>query len=253
MVVVDPTTGDVSKSGYSMPPSVVVGVTSPQTCVVLPGRLRALRRAGLRVLVVSGPGHLLEQTAQSVGVEAIAIPLKRGIAPFSDILSLIRLWWLLNRMKPDLVEFSTPKAGFLGNLAAKLCRVPARVYLLRGLKLETSSAFKRRILLAAERMAAGCAHVVLCNSQSLRAEALALGIAADEKLVMLGDGSSNGVDVERFSPGASDVRGQFGIPRDAPVLGFVGRLTCDKGLPELIEAFAMVLKAEPSVYLLLVG
>jgi glycosyltransferase involved in cell wall biosynthesis len=253
MVVVDPTTGDVLKSGYSMPPSVVVGVTSPQTCVVLPGRLRALRRAGLRVLVVSGPGHLLEQTAQSVGVEAIAIPLKRGIAPFSDILSLIRLWWLLNRMKPDLVEFSTPKAGLLGNLAAKLCRVPARVYLLRGLKLETSSAFKRRILLAAERMAAGCAHVVLCNSQSLRAEALALGIAADEKLVMLGDGSSNGVDVERFSPGASDVRGQFGIPRDAPVLGFVGRLTCDKGLPELIEAFAMVLKAEPSVYLLLVG
>src|SRR5258707_9466857 len=87
MGVVDPTRGDVLKSGHPRPPSIVVGVTSPQTCVVLPGRLRALRRAGFRVFVVSGPGRLLEQTAVNEAVEAIAIPLKRGIAPFSDILS----------------------------------------------------------------------------------------------------------------------------------------------------------------------
>jgi glycosyltransferase involved in cell wall biosynthesis len=37
------------------------------------------------------------------------------------------------------------------------------------------------------------------------------------------------------------------------VLGFVGRFTRDKGLPELIEAFAMILAAEPAAYLLLVG
>jgi glycosyltransferase involved in cell wall biosynthesis len=36
-------------------------------------------------------------------------------------------------------------------------------------------------------------------------------------------------------------------------LGFVGRLTCDKGLPELIEAFDFILLAEPEAHLLLVG
>jgi len=239
--------------GQSTQFHIAVGVTSPQTCLVLRGRLRALREAGFRVSLISGPGELLEQTAQREGVEAFAIPLKRGIAPLSDLLALIRLWRLLRRLKPDMVEFSTPKAGLLGSIAAKLCRVPARVYLLRGLKLETSRAIKRRILLAAERMAVSCAHVVLCNSPSLRAQALQLGVASAEKLVVLGNGSSNGVDLERFSPGPSDVRERLNIPRDEYLLGFVGRLTCDKGLPELIEAFGLILKAEPRVYLLLVG
>ena len=237
----------------STQPHILVGVTSPQTCLVLRGRLRALREAGFRVSLISGPGELLEQTAQREGVEAFAIPLKRGIAPLSDLVSLLRLCRLLRRLKPDIVEFSTPKAGLLGSIAAKLGGVPARVYLLRGLKLETSRAIKRRILLAAERMAASCCHVVLCNSHSLRAQALQLGVASAEKLVVLGDGSSNGVDLERFSPGCSDMCEQLNIPRDAYVLGFVGRLTSDKGLPELIEAFRLILKEEPRAYLLLVG
>ena len=138
-------------------------------------------------------------------------------------------------------------------LAALLRGVPRRIYMLRGLKLERSRGFKRWVLLTAERVACSCAHRVLCNSKSLRAEALALGLAPSAKLLVLGEGSSNGVDVERFSPGPSAVREQFSIPREAPVVGFVGRLTRDKGLPELIEAFDRILLAEPSTHLLLVG
>ena len=74
-----------------------------------------------------------------------------------------------------------------------------------------------------------------------------------QKLKLIGDGSSNGVDVDRFSPGPSDVRDNLGIPVNAFVLGFVGRLTCDKGLPELMESFDTILEAEPETHLLLVG
>jgi len=94
---------------------------------------------------------------------------------------------------------------------------------------------------------------VLCNSHSLRAEAIALNLAPAAKLRLIGEGSSNGVDVERFSPGPSGVRGRLGLPAKALVLGFVGRLTCDKGLPELMEAFDTILHAEPEAHLLLVG
>jgi glycosyltransferase involved in cell wall biosynthesis len=87
----------------------------------------------------------------------------------------------------------------------------------------------------------------------MRAEALTLGVAPAAKLHLLGGGSSNGVDVDRFSPGPSEVRDRLGIPPEAPVLGFVGRLTRDKGLPELIEAFDAILQAEPEAHLLLVG
>jgi glycosyltransferase involved in cell wall biosynthesis len=234
-------------------PHIVVGITHPQTCLTLTGRLRALREAGFRVTLVSSPGELLNRTAAREGVESIAVPIQREIAPLADIVSLARLWWLLLRLRPEMTEFSTPKAGLLGTVAAWLAGVPVRIYMLRGFKVEGTRGFKRRILLAAEKVASACAQVVLCNSRSMRAEALALGVVPEAKLNLLGDGSSNGVDVERFSPGPSDVRGRLGLPRGAPVLGFVGRLTCDKGLPELMEAFDAILKAEPAAHLLLVG
>ncbi|HLY39901.1 MAG TPA: glycosyltransferase family 4 protein [Terracidiphilus sp.] len=232
---------------------IVIGITHPQSCLLLSGRLRALREAGFRVVLLCAPGKPLDRVAKSEGVETIAIPMERGIAPLRDMLSLFRLWRVLRQLQPDIVEFSTPKAGFLGMVAATLARVPERVYLLRGLKLESTSGFKRRLLCAAERVASLCAHHVLCNSASLTRVACDLRLVDSEKLLLLGDGSSNGVDVVRFAPGASDVRRNLGLPPDAPVLGFVGRLTRDKGVRELFDAFEVILKARPSVYLLLVG
>jgi glycosyltransferase involved in cell wall biosynthesis len=155
--------------------------------------------------------------------------------------------------QPDLTEFSTPKAGLLGSIASLLAGVPRRVYMLRGLKLESTRGLKRRILLITEKVASRCSQVVLCNSESMRSEALALGIAPASKLKVLGEGSSNGVDLARFSPGPSGVLERLGIPADAPIVGFVGRLTADKGVPELIEAFDTILKRVPDAHLLLVG
>lgn len=233
--------------------SILVGVTSAQTCLVLRGRLRALRFAGFRVTLVSSPGPLLESTAASEGAEAAPIPIERAIAPLSDLFALYRLWRLLGRIRPDLVEFSTPKAGLLGILAARLRRIPRRVYLLRGLKLETTTGLKRRMLLAAERLTCRSAHKVICNSASLRDRALALRLVPASKLVLLGGGSSRGVDILRFCPGPSAMRARWKIPAAAPVIGFAGRLTRDKGIPELIDAFEQVLRRYPQAHLLLVG
>ena len=242
--------GTAQKRGVRM----VVGVTSPQTCLVLSGRLRALREAGFEVTVVSSPGELLQRTVEADGVDACSIPLRRGLAPVADLGAFLGILWFLLRRRPRIVEFSTPKAGLLGSVAACCLCIPQRVYMLRGLKLESASGWKRRVLVGAERMAARCAHVVLCNSESLRQEALALGVAPARKLVVLGDGSSNGVDMERFRPeGASAMRARLDLPDGEPVLGFVGRLTGDKGIPELLDAFDLVLERYPRCWLLLVG
>lgn len=234
-------------------PLVVVGITHPATCLVLRGRLRALRSAGFRVVLISGPGPLLDQVADEEGIAVVRIPSRREIAPLADLASLWHIFWALRTLRPDMTEFSTPKVGFLGTLAAKLCGVPVRVYMLRGLRLETLRGLRQRIVLAAERIAAACAHLVVCNSESLRAKAIALRIAPESKLRLIGSGSSNGVDVERFAPGPGRVREDLGIAPDEPVVGFVGRLTQDKGVPELVAAFDEVLRAVPSARLLLVG
>jgi glycosyltransferase involved in cell wall biosynthesis len=241
--------------GQPLPPAqhIVVGITDAQTCKNLTGRLRALGDAGFRVTLVSAPGDLLLATAREQGATAIALPMRRGIAPVADLISFWGVLRLLKRLRPDLSEFSSPKAGLLGNLAAKLAGVPARVYMLRGLKFETAAGLQRMILVQAEWLAAACAHVVLCNSESVRTKALELGIVPPTKLRLLGGGSTNGVNLERFSPGPSDVRERMGIPDEAPVVGFVGRFTRDKGVPELIEAFGSILKEQPEARLLLVG
>lgn len=239
-------------------PSIVVGITNAQTCLVLRGRLHALREAGFDVTLISSPGELLGRIAAEEGVHSIAIPMERGIALFADLISLFRIWRVLRRLRPDISEFSTPKAGLLGNLAALLCGVPHRVYFLRGLRLETATGWQRLLLLFAEKVASACSHTVLCNSSSLQQRAGMLALASHRRLCLLGHGSSMGVDVDRFSPdrdkAESDrIRYSLGMPLDAPVLGYVGRLTRDKGIPELLLAFEQILDRVPEARLLLVG
>jgi glycosyltransferase involved in cell wall biosynthesis len=234
-------------------PRLVMGVTSDQTCLVLRGRLRALRLVGFDVTLISSPGENLTRLVMEEGVTACPLPMRRGIAPLADLVSFIAICRILLRLRPSITDFSTPKAGLLGNLAAWWLRVPHRVYTLRGLKLEGARGGKKRLLLWSERLAARCSHTVLCNSESLLAAALALKIAPAEKLHLLGNGSSNGVDCVRFSPGVSQVRLNLEINDGDLVLGFVGRLTGDKGVPELLVAFEEILRADPRCWLLLVG
>jgi glycosyltransferase involved in cell wall biosynthesis len=235
----------------------IVGITCDQTCLVLRGRLRKLREVGFSVLLISSPGGLLTRIAGEEGVPTCPLAMRRGISPLRDVVSLVKLCLVLRRERPVITDFSTPKAGLLGNLAAWFLRVPHRVYTLRGLKLESAQGWKRRLLLEAERVSARCAHVVLCNSESLRREALRLGIAPESKLRILGRGSSNGVDTARFRPPSPGERArqrqllQFG--EEDTVIGFVGRLTRDKGVPELLAAFLRISQMEPGCRLLLVG
>jgi len=240
-------------SGIKNPAHLMIGITCDQTCLVLKNRLRMLRITGFNVTLVSSPGWRLQDTAKAEGVSAQSIPMMRGIAPIADTVSFFKLLWLMLRHRPQITDFSTPKAGLLGTVAAWVLRIPHRVYTLRGLRLEATFGWKRTVLVWAERTACRCAHVVLCNSESLGQKAVLLRLTSPEKLQILGNGSSNGVDISRFSPGLSDIRRQLNIRRGEPVIGFVGRLTRDKGLTELIIAFERILQVHPNAWLLLVG
>jgi glycosyltransferase involved in cell wall biosynthesis len=108
-------------------------------------------------------------------------------------------------------------------------------------------------------MACWCAQKVLCVSPSLEKKVLELRICKPHKLAVLGSGSCAGVhfDDYRPTPGrlavAKGLRQQLGIPFDAPVLGFIGRLTKDKGIVELLQAFSLISQRVPAAHLLLVG
>lgn len=197
--------------------------------------------------------------AQPVGVPVIEIPMERKIAPLQDLASLWHLWRTMRALGPVVTNVGTPKAGLLGGFAAWLSRVPCRFYTLHGLRFETAKGLKRRLLIYTERLACRFAHRVMCVSHSVREKAIASRLTRRDRLIVLGSGSCNGVDVSRFAPNpkliqrATALRRLLGIPERATVLLFVGRLTRDKGIPELVEAFVRLDGQFPNLRLLLVG
>lgn len=247
--------------GDSIPsePAIVLGVTASISAGFFTGQAKRLKEAGFDVTIVASPGEKLTWLAEREGVHTVAIPMQREIAPLRDLVSLFRMVLLLRRKRPAITDFGTPKAGLLGVIASRLTNVPCRVYTVRGLRLETVTGFKRALLFCSEWIACHCATRVRCVSPSLRDKVVALGIARFEDTVVLAGGTCNGIDVQRFLPGSlaaeatEHLRSQLGIPEGAPVVGFVGRFTRDKGISELVDAFEMLKVNFPQLCLLLVG
>ena len=234
-------------------------MTVPVTAdVLLRGQLAYLRERGFAITVISSPGPELDRVAEREGVDVVAIPIAREIDVTADAVSLQRVTRTLRSIAPDIVNAGTAKGGLVGMLAAVAVRTPIRVYQLRGLRLETEHGVKRAVLGATERIAARCAHRVICNSESLRSRYVAGGYASADKCVVLGAGSSNGIDVERFARerwkrDAAELRERLGIPAAAPVIGFIGRPVADKGIAELLEAFELVRERAADARLVVVG
>ena len=240
-------------------PRLVKIVTVPLSFSLGQGHAAVMTGAGFEVHAVSSPGPLADAYSQDERVPVHPVPMARRIAPWSDLVSFVRLLRTLMRLRPSVVQAGTPKAAVLGTLAAYLLRVRVRIYYVHGLPMLTATGALRRILFAVERLTCRAATHIVCVSPSIRHELIAAGMCPPEKAVVLGHGSSNGVDVSVFdrSRFPADVvkaaRANLGIPADALVIGFLGRIGREKGIEQLYEAWRVVREAFPTAYLLIVG
>ena len=241
-------------------PRLVIAVNSSIALGFLQGQPEYFQNSGFDVTVLRPEKRSGEwEVPRPDGVRVLEVPMEREISPVRDIRSIWHLWGILRTLRPTVTNVGTPKAGLLGGFAAWLNRVPCRFYTLHGLRFETTTGLRRKLLILAERLACRFAHRVVCVSHSVREKAIASGLVDRERALIFGAGSCNGVDVARFAPTqqriwrAAELRRQFGIPADAPVALFVGRLTCDKGIAELVEAFLQLENRIPNLRLLLVG
>ena len=239
-------------------PRIAYVVTSDLAVKFFEGQSAFLAANGFEVDAICSPGPHLEALRRE-GITPWAVPIEREISPARDLVSLWRLWRLFRRIRPDMVVASTPKAGLLGAVAARLAAVPRVQYFLHGLRLETTTGIKRWILWGAEWIACHAAESVRCVSPSLLARTVALRLAPAARCMVIGNGSADGIAMERYALGAKakfeakQVRRALRIPAEAPVIGFVGRLTRDKGIQELYEAFTRLQSRYPDLRLLLVG
>jgi glycosyltransferase involved in cell wall biosynthesis len=214
----------------------------------LEGQIGALVAAGHEVHVVTSPGEGFDRIAALgvAGVEAAAIP--REISPLADLGALIRLCLLLKSLNPDLLHSNTPKAGLLGAIAAFLCGVPVRLHTFTGQAWAERSGPVRWLGRLADRIIIALNTLCYADSASQRDFLIREGIATAAKLAVLGAGSLGGVDLARFDAArlrgeAAEARARLGIAPQAKVVVFVGRVTRDKGIAELVAAFGRLQNA----------
>jgi glycosyltransferase involved in cell wall biosynthesis len=150
---------------------------------------------------------------------------------------------------------ATPKASLLAQIAAFATLVPRRVYFVGGLRLEGAHGHARRILVGMERLTFAMATVVVVNSPSLRRRTLQLRLGPPDKIRATVPGSSHGVDSAHFTPTPRDAQlaADLGLDPELPIVGFVGRLTHDKGIDALISAARLLEERGARAQWLVVG
>ncbi|GAB4565000.1 MAG: glycosyltransferase family 4 protein [Haliangiales bacterium] len=240
-------------------PRLLLAVTDPMSLVFLRGQMAAAAAAGFDVSVLCGPGPSARETVESEGARFVPVAMSRAIAPGADARALAQIISALRALRPEIVNAGTPKAGLLALLAARVTGVPCRIHTLHGLRAETLRGPQRQLVAATSALTCRLAQRVICVSPSLAERAIELGVVDRDRAVVLGAGSANGLDLDRYQVSdalrqrARALRQRCGIPPDAPVISFVGRLSVDKGLVELCAAWRDLRRRYPALRWLVVG
>lgn len=236
--------------------AVVFAVTDPITAdTFLRLHLQRAKTSGRAVHLVARAGPLLDRVAQETRVHPYGLPLERNPHPLLDLRALVAALQFLRRVRPFAVHVGTPKAGLVVGLAALLAGVPRRVYVIHGLRYESATGIGARLFRLLEMVSCRVATHVVAVSPSVEARALQDRLVRRRHIAVLGSGSITGVDGERFVDSASGVRFRCaaGIPQDAVVALYVGRLAVDKGIEDLVVAWSVVAERLPRAHLLVVG
>lgn len=195
------------------------------------------------VVGVSSSGDFLEKVELQEGVRIKAIEMTREITLGSDIKSLWQMYLYLHKEKPLIVHTHTPKAGIVGMMAAWLARVPIRLHTVAGLPLMEAKGVKRRLLNFVEKTTYFFSTKVYPNSYGLKDFIISENLCCQNKLKVIGSGSSNGINTSYFNPvlliddEKNLLRNTLHIDKTDFVYISVGRLVKDKGINELVAAF----------------
>jgi glycosyltransferase involved in cell wall biosynthesis len=210
------------------------------------------------VIAVSSPHKDLDIVANREDVRVIPIKMEREISVIKDFKSLINLFILLRKEKPDLIHSNTPKSSLLSMIAGFLSFTKIRIYTVTGLRFEGETGGFKRLLILMEKLTCFFATHLIAEGEGVKKIMLNNNITK-KKISIIGKGSINGVDIERFSkenillPRLNQIRKTINYNEDCFYFLFIGRLVRDKGINELIDTFVELCEERTNIKLILVG
>tara|TARA_B110000211_G_scaffold104151_1_gene121244 strand:- start:994 stop:2145 length:1152 start_codon:yes stop_codon:yes gene_type:complete len=226
---------------------------------LIKGQMRFMSKNGFDVTMISAGGEEIKEVIKNEDCKHLIFPLTRKITPIQDLKAVLKLFRYLKKEKPYIVHTHTPKAGIVGMLASYLAGVPIRLHTVAGLPLMEVRGVKRFVLNFVEKLTYKCSTRVYPNSYGLKKIILKNRFTSENKLKVIGNGSSNGIDTSYFDPELfsikdnEDLKTNLGIKKTDFVFIFVGRIVSDKGINELVEAFDKISLVKENIKLLLVG
>lgn len=191
-----------------------------------------------------------------IKVNTLSNYIERKISIVKDIKALLHLLQVFSQYKFDVVHSVTPKAGLLAMMAAVLTQVPIRIHTFTGQIWVTRSGLSRQIFKNLDKVIAFCSSNILVDSLSQQHFLINENVVQPNQSMVLGKGSISGVDTLRFSPNKSvrsEIRNNLKIAESTTVFLFLGRLTRDKGILDLVQAFVKLCQIREEVHLLIVG
>lgn len=188
-------------------------------------------------------------------IHYLPVKMERGIN-LGGIKAIAELKRIFKREKFDLIQYSTPNASLYASVAGKLAKVPVRLYCQWGMVFVGFSGIKRRIFKLMEKFICKLSTWIEPDSKSNLKFSHEQGLYPEDKGSVIWNGSASGVNLQKFdisqkSDYRKAIRSQYQIPEDAFVYGFVGRITRDKGINELLSAFKQL--SPENSFLMLVG
>jgi glycosyltransferase involved in cell wall biosynthesis len=218
---------------------------------------------GYKTTLVAGSlGHgegSMAFVAEKRGVDVVAIEeLHREISPLRDARAVVRLARLIRRERPDILHTHTAKAGAVGRVAALLAgpsRPPIVVHTFHGHVLrgyfDPLRTLGFRLL---ERWLARATTVLIAVSPEVRDDLVQLGVAPASKFAVI----RLGIELSERLPDMDGDRGRgtralIGIPEDAFVVGWIGRMTAVKRTEDVVRAMRRLVDRGVDAYLCLVG
>ena len=226
---------------------------------LLPGQMQFMKENGFEVVMVSADGVELKDVIENEQCRHIIVPMTRKITPVQDLKCLMRLIKVFKNERPDIVHTHTPKAGLLGMWAAKLCGVKIRIHTVAGMPLMVEKGIKLRLLTFIEKLTYKAANHVWPNSGSLYNYISEHKFTTAKKLQIIGKGSTNGINTNRFNSNVPDekiiqqIKNSINFSTDSIHLLCIGRLVADKGIVELVNVFVLLQKKYPYLKLILTG
>lgn len=219
--------------------------------VFLLGHLRKLSKH-YNITVITNTKNINFLNEQNIKANVISINFSRKINIPNDLHCLFKLILILFRNNFLCVHSVTPKAGLLGMLAAFITQTPYRIHTFTGQVWVNKKNMQRILLKLIDKFIGKITTFNIVDSPSQFDFLIKKDVITRNKSFVFGRGSISGVDLRKFKPEKkNNLRNQLKIPRKSLVFIFLGRLTHDKGITDLVQAFAE--GNNSNAYLLIVG